>query len=519
MTPLETNLAIDPHWTRERLHELIEVRLAGWKIIVVSNREPYLHRRTAEGGIECIATAGGLTSALRPVLVASGGTWIAHGAGDADRETADASGCLMVPPEQPTYRLRRVWLTPEQEQGFYYGLANEGLWPLCHIAYSRPHFRESDWDTYREVNRIFADAVLEEAGDVPTFVFIQDYHFCLLPRMLRDSGRQNLHVAHFWHIPWPNRETFRIFPWGEELLHGLTGNDVLGFHIRHHCQNFLDTVDRHIEARVDREVWTITRGGQDTAVRPFPISIDFDGQSRLAASMDPERAAASWRERLGIAPHVCIGAGIERMDFTKGIADRLRAIDLFFSRHPEWLERMTFVQIAAPSRSHLPAYRQAEQEVADLSARINARYARPGSTWQPVCLLPRHYGAADMTALHLAADFMIVNSLHDGMNLVAKEYCASRNDDGGVLILSRFTGAWRELRDAIGINPYAAHEIAAAIHQALTMEPEERSRRMRRMRTVISHHNVYQWAAAILARLLHLEIPGTADASADDAAD
>lgn len=490
-------------WTKEGLHDLIETKLDGRKFIVVSNREPYMHR-TAQGAVECIATAGGLTTALRPILEASGGTWIAHGAGDADRANADEEGCLMVPPQNPTYKLRRIWLTEEQEQGHYYGLSNEGLWPLCHIAFNRPTFRQSDWDRYREVNQIFADAVLAEAGDEATFVFIQDYHFCLLPRMLKDSGKTNLIVAQFWHIPWPNRETFRIFPWGEELLHGLTGNDLLGFHIRHHCQNFLDTADRHIEALVDREHWTITRGGRETMVRPFPISIDFAGQDRLASSILQERAEEMWREKLSLGPEVVIGAGIERMDYTKGIADRFRALDCFFEEHPEWVGRMSFVQIAAPSRSHLPAYQLAEQEVAQLAKDINARLGT--DTWKPVHLLETHHGGLEMTALHLAARFMIVNSLHDGMNLVAKEYCASRYDDDGVLILSRFTGAHRELRDALGVNPYAVHEMADSIHTALMMEQPERKRRMARMRAIISQNNVYCWAGKILANLLHLEI-------------
>jgi trehalose-6-phosphate synthase len=286
------------HWTSERLHSLIGNQLKGWKIIVVSNREPFMHRHKKGGGIECLTTAGGLTTALRPILASSGGTWIAHGGGAADRQLADEQGRLMVPPENPTYTLRRVWLTKEQEQGHYYGLSNEGLWPLCHITFNRPEFRLNDWERYREVNRIFADAVLDEAGDSPAFVFIQDYHFCLLPRMLKDAGKPNLVVAQFWHIPWPNRETFRIFPWGEELLHGLTGNDLLGFNIRNHCQNFLETADRGFESLVDREHWSIARRGHTTSVRNFPISIDFAGQEQLARSPAVARAMETWQKKL-----------------------------------------------------------------------------------------------------------------------------------------------------------------------------------------------------------------------------
>ncbi len=504
-------------WTSERLHTLIETRLKGRKFIVVSNREPFMHRHTPRG-IECVTTAGGLTTALRPILVSSGGTWIAHGGGGADRETADAQGRLAVPPEDPAYTLRRVWLTKEQERGHYYGLSNEGLWPLCHIAFNRPVFREEDWHSYREVNRLFADAVLEEAGDSPAFVFIQDYHFCLLPRMLKDAGRSNIIVAQFWHIPWPNRETFRIFPWGEELLHGLMGNDLLGFHIRHHCQNFLETAGRDIEARVDREQWSVTRGGHGTTVRNFPISIDFTGQEALARGPEVERAMEEWRRKLRIGDaELMIGGGIERMDYTKGIPDRLQALDCFFERHPEWLGRMSFVQIAAPSRSALPAYQTVELEATLLADRINERWGTPG--WQPVHFLHEHHGPVEMTALHRLSRFMIVNSLHDGMNLVAKEYCASRFDEDGVLILSEFTGVYRELKDAVGVNPFAVHEIAEAIHTALTMEPAERARRMRRMRQVVAENNVFRWAGKILASLLHFELPDelTPDADAADA--
>jgi trehalose 6-phosphate synthase len=491
-------------WTAARLHELIETRLRGWKIIVVSNREPYMHRHAGDG-IECVTTAGGLATALRPILEAGGGTWIAHGAGDADRETADAAGRLAVPPGNPAYSLRRVWLTPEQERGYYYGLANEGLWPLFHTAFQRPVFRLPDWERYREVNERFAQAVLDEAGDSPTFVFIQDYHFCLLPRLLKEAAHSRMIIAQFWHIPWPGRETFRIFPWGEELLHGLTGNDLLGFHIRHHCQNFLETVDRHIEARVDREHWTIARGGRETMVRPFPISIDFAGQESLARSPEVEAAMLGWRHRLGLGPDVVIGAGVERMDYTKGIADRLRAIDLFFERHPLWRGRLSFVQIAAPSRSELQAYQEVEREACALAAAVNARWAT--DAWKPIHLINRHHGPVELTALLRLASFMVINPLHDGMNLVAKEYCASRFDEDGVLILSRFTGAHRELRESIGVNPYATHEIADAIHDALLMDPAERTRRMARMRDTIRTHNVYRWAGKIIANLLHFELP------------
>jgi len=267
-------------WTKETLHELVRTKLGDYHFVVVSNREPYVHTY-AGSEIKCQVPASGLTVALDPVMRACGGTWIAHGSGDADREVMDDQNKVGVPPEEPRYSLRRVWLTKEEEDGFYYGFSNEALWPLCHIAYTRPLFKESDWNIYKKVNQIFADTVLQEVGTRKAFVFIQDYHLTLLPRMIKERN-VNIITAQFWHIPWPNREAFRICPWQEQILDGLLGNDLLSFHIRYHCNNFLDTVDRAIEAKVDWERYEVTRGGKKTAVRPFPISVDFEDICREA---------------------------------------------------------------------------------------------------------------------------------------------------------------------------------------------------------------------------------------------
>ncbi len=501
-----------PHgaWTRETLHELIVSKIGDRKLIVVANREPYIHQYSGER-IDCIQPASGMATALHPILIASGGTWIAHGSGNADRAVVDDWDRVAVPPEDPSYTLRRVWLSKEQEQGFYYGLANEGLWPLCHITFTRPVFRPKDWEAYREVNRVFAEAVIEEAGDTPSFIFIQDYHFCLLPRMLKELGGSNLVVAQFWHIPWPNRETFRAFPWNEELLDGMLGNDLLGFHIRHHCQNFLDTVDRGIEAKVDRERWQITRGGRVTTVRDFPISIDFAAHEELARSAEVETAMGHWRVRLRLSGRV-LGAGIERLDYTKGIPERLRALDYLLEGRPELRGKLTFLQIAVPSRSHIPAYQAIEDEVDRLVEQLNWRWGTP--EWQPVVLLKQHLDHTDMAAIHRLASFFVVNSLHDGMNLVAKEFVASRFDGDGALILSRFTGAYRQMEHALGINPFAIDETAAAMHTALTMPTAERRRRMLRLREEVAGNNVYRWAGKILSSLLKFELSECAAAPA-----
>lgn len=492
-------------WTRTILHDLIDAKLKGFKFLVVANREPFIHQYK-DGQIEVVNPASGMATALDPIMEASGGTWIAHGSGDADRESVDQFDRIQVPPHDPTYTLRRVWLTPEQEKGYYFGLSNNGLWPLCHVAFRPPTFRLRDWETYKEVNQLFADAVLEEAGDDPTFVFIQDFHFCLLPRMLKNANA-NLLLAHFWHIPWPNREVFRIFPWKVELLDGLLGNDLLGFHIRHHCLNFLDTVDRSIEAKVDLEKFEITRGDAATMIRPFPIGIDFDENTSIAQSSDVELAMSKWRKLIPESVEY-VGIGIERLDYTKGIPQRLQALDELLDKNPDLLGRLLFIQVAVSSRSILPQYKRLAEEVEALAEEINQKWSKFGS--KPILLLRQHQGPVDMMALHRISQFCVVSSLHDGMNLVAKEYVASRFDNDGVLILSQFTGSARELLDALLVNPFAIHELADAMLQAITMPDEERERRMLKLREEVQVNNVYRWAGKVLSMMHKFDFPENA---------
>jgi trehalose 6-phosphate synthase len=487
-------------WTQHALHELIRTKLRDYQLIVVANREPYIHRRVGKR-TECIFPASGMATALDPIMRACGGTWIGHGSGDADRESVDTHDHVAVPPNQPQYTLRRVWLTKEEEQGYYYGLSNEGLWPLCHITFTRPVFRQADWDIYREVNRLFARCVIEEAGDRPTFVFVQDYHFALLPRLLKQAN-PNLIVAHFWHIPWPNRETFRTFPWKEELLDGMLGNDLLGFHVRHHCQNFLETVDRGLEARVDVEHSEITRGGHTTTVRPFPISIDFDRHNEMARSQTVESFLDGWRVQLGLQDQV-LGIGIDRIDYTKGIPDRLRAVHRFLEKHPDYRKKFLFVQIGVPSRSHIASYQAIDDEIDQIVEEINWKWS--DGSWRPIVFLRQHHGQPELAALHRLAHFCVVSSLHDGLNLVAKEFVTSRFDEDGVLILSQFTGAARELTDALQVNPFSIEEMANAIHRAVTIPEAERRRRMKKMREAVASNNVYRWAGKILSALLKFD--------------
>jgi trehalose 6-phosphate synthase len=484
-------------------------RLKQTKLIVVANREPYIHvqqtrqprgfwawlrKRKPYEEITWMRPASGLVTALDPVMRAWGGTWVAHGSGSGDRAVSDEKGRVRVPPDRPAYTLRRVWLTQEEEDGYYYGAANNAIWPLCHIAYARPEFNESDWETYSRVNRRFAETVLEEIGSAPAIVFVQDYHFALLPRFIKDA-RPDVVVCHFWHIPWPNPEAFRVCPWSEQILHGLLGNDLLSFHIQYHCNNFLTTVERSLEARVDYERFAVVRGGHPTLVKPFPISIDPDLWAGPTKPSDRYTEARAVRQSLNLGGERII-FGIDRLDYTKGIPDRIRAFGRMLERHPEWRGRAVFVQIGAPSRDQLSRYQQLGKEVDEMVASVNETFGAIG--WQPVIYLRQHRDPSDIAALYRVADVCVVSSLHDGMNLVAKEFIASRSDHRGVLVLSRFTGAARELQEAVLVNPFAVDEFADSLHLALSMPEEQQTRRMRVLHARVRSETVYDWAAAIL---------------------
>lgn len=480
-------------WNPRMLKEILQRELAGDEILIVSNREPYIHTQK-EGKIEVQLPASGLVTALEPVMRACSGTWIAHGSGNADREVVDKNDHVKVPPDNPSYRIRRVWLTKEEERGYYYGFSNEGIWPLCHIAHTRPVFRAEDWNQYVAVNQKFADTVVEEAKSDDPVVLVQDYHLALVPRMIR-KRLPHATVITFWHIPWPNPEAFGICPWREELLDGLLGSSILGFHTRFHCNNFIDTVDRFIESRIDRETSTISYGGKDTVVNRYPISIEWP--ARWLATQEP---IADCRRRIrhinGFSLGLKLGIGIDRLDYTKGILERFAAVDRLLELNPEWIGKFTFVQIAAPSRSSIEQYQMFESQVRAAASRINSKYARDG--YEPICLKIQHHEPEQVYEYFRAAEICFVSSLHDGMNLVAKEYVAARDDERGVLVLSQFTGASRELPQALIVNPYSADQCAAALKTGLEMSEQEQRDRMRSMRGLIQEFNVYRWAGRML---------------------
>jgi trehalose 6-phosphate synthase len=480
-------------WTPETLRGILRDDLRGQDVIVVSNREPYIHVRQ-NGAIVVQRPASGLVTAMEPIMRACSGTWIAHGSGSADRDVVGAGDRVAVPGGPGAYQLRRVWLTPEQEAGYYYGFANEGLWPLCHIAHVRPTFRTSDWEQYRQVNRLFAHAVTQEAKSPDPIVLVQDYHLALLPRMIHEALPAATIIT-FWHIPWPNPEAFGICPWREELLDGLLGSSTLGFHTQFHCNNFVDTVDRLLEARADREMFTVSYRGKATAVKRYPISIEMPPAAHLVAQPVAE-CRREVRQRHGLPLDHALGIGIDRLDYTKGIEERFRAVERLLELQPQWVGKFTFMQVAAPTRSSIGQYQEYAARVQAMAARINGRFARAAQP--PILLHIQHQQPQDVYTYYRAADVCFVSSLHDGMNLVAKEFISARDDERGVLILSQFTGAARELPEALIVNPYDTDQCAGALHTALTMTPAEQRARMRLMRGLIQEFNVYRWAGRML---------------------
>jgi trehalose 6-phosphate synthase len=489
----------DLRWDKDRLYQLVQEKLGDYLFLVVSNREPYIHTISGDK-VKCNRPVSGLTEALDPVMRASKGTWVAYGSGDADRKVVDSHDRVAVPPEKPEYTLRRVWLTKDEVEGFYLGFANEALWPLCHVTFTPPVFRESNWHTYKKVNQIFAEAVLQEVANRKAVVLVQDYHFALLSGFIKKQNPE-LTVGQFWHIPWPVNEIFRTCPWHEEILDGLLGNDLLGFHIPSFCSNFLETVERNLEAKVDRNEFLVTYQGKTTLVQPFPISVDFDGLSRDAETEEVEREMKNLRREFDLEGKY-LGVGMDRMDYTKGIPERLQALDKFLEDFPSYRGKVVFIQAGMPSRTQIDTYKDIGQRIDNLANGINEKYGT--DSWKPVIMMTRQLSHAMLAALRRLASFCVVSSLHDGMNLVAKEFVSSRVDGDGVLILSQFTGAATEMRQALLINPFDISEFAKKIKEAIEMPEAERRRRMKLMRETVASNNIYRWGAATVSRLISM---------------
>ncbi|MGE0869210.1 MAG: trehalose-6-phosphate synthase [Kofleriaceae bacterium] len=480
-------------WTPERLRSTLTHHLHGEQVVILANREPYIHERT-DDGVRVVHPASGLVTALEPVMRACKGVWVAHGAGTADRETVDAHDRVRVPPGEESYVVRRVWLTPEEERGYYYGFANEGLWPLCHVADTRPTFRSEDWDHYVKVNQRFADAVCDETQSDDPIVLVQDYHFSLAPRMIRERLPRATILA-FWHVPWPSAERIDICPWREQIVEGLLGSSIIGFHTQQHCNNFMEAVDAFLESRIDREHNAIIQGPRRTLVRAYPISIEWPVRW-LAGLPSVSECRSLVREELGLPPDHLLGVGIDRLDYTKGVDERLQAVGKLLERHPEMRGRFTFVQLAAPSRTKIDRYRELNHQIEVTADRINEQWGT--GRYRPIVLMRAHHEPPTVFRYYRAADLCYVSSLHDGMNLVAKEFVAARDDERGVLVLSQFTGASRDLTESLIVNPYDIAQAGDAMAVALKMPEEEQRERMRSMRRLVSEFNVYRWAGRML---------------------
>ncbi len=491
-------------WTAASLKQTLNRHLHGEKVVILANREPYIHQRRADGQIDVQHPASGLVTALEPVMRACSGVWVAHGSGTADRETVDRNDRVSVPPGEESYRIRRVWLTEEEQQGYYYGFSNEGLWPLCHVAHARPVFRAEDWRQYRAVNQKFADAVCSEVDSRDPIILVQDYHFAMAPAMIR-RRLPSATIIVFWHIPWPNAERMGICPWRDELLQGLLGSSILGFHTQLHCNNFLDSVDRYLETRIDRENDAVIMRGHSTLIRPYPIALEWPNHW-VETAPDPEECRAQvWRD-WGLKPNALLGVGVDRLDYTKGVEERLLAVERLLERYPEFRGRFSFAQLAAPSRIRIARYSELNEMVETLAARINQRFGK--DDYRPIILLRSHHEPPEVFRFYRAADLCYVSSLHDGMNLVAKEFVAARTDLKGVLVLSEFTGAARELTEALIVNPYDLEASSEALATALRMPLDEQQDRMRSMRSLLAQFNVYRWAGRMLvdaARLRNQE--------------
>ncbi len=491
----------DSPWTAERLKEFAKDILQGQTIVAVSNREPYIHEKKGDK-ISYFFPASGMATAIESIMQACGGLWVAHGSGSGDRAVVDKDDRIAVPPDDPKYTLKRVWLTEKEEKGYYYGFSNEGLWPLCHNVHNRPIFRKEDWVEYQNVNSKFAKAILEEIKDLKNpIIFIQDFHFALLPKMLKDK-RSDAQIVLFWHIPWPNSESFGICPFRKELLEGMLGADIVGFHTQLHCNNFIDTVRRELEARINLEKFAVTRNNHDSFIKPFPISIAFYNDKERKYKFEFATKKEVILKDLNINAEY-IGLGVDRLDYTKGIIERLKSVESFLIKYPEYVGKFTFIQISAPSRSGIKKYDEFGREVIAEIERINNSLKT--KNWKPIIYLKRHHSQAELDIFYRMANVFVVTSLHDGMNLIAKEFVAARNDERGVLILSKFAGAAAELSQAFIVNPYNIEGVADAMKKGLEMNPAEQEMRMRKMRKVIKDHNVYRWSAEILKTVANLE--------------
>ncbi len=453
-----------------------------FRLIVVSNRGPYNLQETKQG-IKREKSIGGLVSSILPMMEKFGGVWIAAG---------EPAGRYTIAPAHPRFELYHLHLTPEQIRGYYHGLSNSALWPLCHYFLGQAVYDREQWEIYRQVNQHFAQAALQEARD-DDLIWVQDYHLALVPQFLRQA-RPAARIAHFWHIPFPPQEVFRTLPWRRLLLEGLLSSDVIGFHIPEYAENFLETAQELLGAQV--EDGALLYNGWRTQVLARPIGIDYETIDRIARSPTTERRVGQLRA-LWSGQNIILG--VERLDYTKGILERLRALELLLEHRPDLHGRVALIQIVTPSREKVGAYRRNKREIDETVGRINGRFS--DGIWVPIHYLYRSYSLSQLIAYYRVADIALVTPLRDGLNLVAKEYVAARVQADGLLVLSEFAGAARQLSGALIVNPYNIEAMAETLAQGLAMSKEEQCARMQAMQARIKEQDVSWWANEFLERM------------------
>jgi len=484
-------------WNKKAVLDLIRDKFPDHTFVVASNRQPYIHK-LSRGKIESTKGPGGVITALDPIMQEVGGLWLCCSSGEADKLMAKDSK-VEVPPHKPSYKVKYIWLSKEENLGYYFGYSNQGLWPLSHLVFIKPEFNNEHWETYKQVNRKFAQSIYEEVKDKKAIVFVQDYHLAMVSKYLKELNPGIL-TLNFWHIPWPTYDMFRILPQRQELLEGLLSYDLLGFQIRYFCNNFFEAVSNEMEAKINKENQLVVYKGHTSLVKGYPISVDSEGINKTSRGEEVEEIARSLKEEFDLTDYKVI-IGLDRIDYTKGIAERIRAIDSLLDLHPELKEKIIFIQMGEISRIHLSQYKQLNEKVNALVEDVNFKHSQ--NHWKPIIFVRRHLDFKEVLAFYKIADVCIVSSLHDGMNLVAKEFISAKTDEKGMLVLSKFTGASRELKEALLVNPYHIEELSKAVFQALSMSEGERRRRMRKLRQVINRNDIWKWIGQIISEIPH----------------
>lgn len=481
-------------WTKESLKKIVRGNFKGYEFILVSNREPFLHSYDKKGKIICERSIGGVSISFDSIMKATHGTWVAYGGSQADKKSVDKKNHIQVPPGNHKYTLRRIWMTDEERRGYYEGFSNETLWPLCHMVFTKPNFRESDWFAYKEINKRFAYAVLEEIKGKKALVWIQDYQLALVAKYIKEK-RPDVLIGQFWHIPWPANEIFRICPWKKEILIGLLSNDLLGFHRLYHVDNFLKNVALELEANINYEDSIVNLKKYKTKVGFFPISVDYEDISERLKRKDGFKEAIKKYIPFGFK---YLALGVDRVDYTKGIPNRLLAIEYFLDKNPKYIKKFVYFGVGAPSRSGIKAYRELNKYILKTVDRINKKFGK--DKWQPIIYYNNVIKRQEILQIAKNADLCLITPLDDGMNLVAKEYVVANKGDGA-LVLSEFAGASKELSESFLVNPYNIRETGKAIKVALEMTAKERITRMKKMKENIKERNLFRWAGKFLLEI------------------